>query len=385
MARKIVRIPITNVFAGGDYTGKLRIGSDPKELNVLLDTGSSTLAVHQTAYDPTEDAEARATDVAQEVVYGSGAWLGAVVQTSVTVGADTAGSAPVALRDVAVAVATEVRDMFRGFDGILGLAYDKLDNAFEMPRQTWPMDLTPQEIQSGRRVLIDPYFSQLEQAGIVADKFAFYTRRSFKRCTLDDPAADPLNQGWLILGGGEEATDLYSGSFQSVRVVRDAWYNIDLKQVIVDGCAPIPVHRATRGSPIASNAILDSGTNSMTLDRQLYGAMMKAFQGLNPELQQAVNSTEVSTQGFDLKRWPDIHFVLEGDGGDVKLTLPPDCYWQLDAGQRGTAIAPIFSDNGTLRGQSILGLPLMNNYFTVHDRSTNGGRGFIKFAPIKRT
>jgi hypothetical protein len=41
-------------------------------------------------------------------------------------------------------------------------------------------------------------------------------------------------------------------------------------------------------------------------------------------------------------------------------------------------------DHGSLGGQSILGLPLMNNYFVVHDRTANGGIGTIKFATAKR-
>ena len=34
--------------------------------------------------------------------------------------------------------------------------------------------------------------------------------------------------------------------------------------------------------------------------------------------------------------------------------------------------------------QSVLGLPLLNNYYTVFDRSGKAGRGVIKFAAIKR-
>jgi hypothetical protein len=34
--------------------------------------------------------------------------------------------------------------------------------------------------------------------------------------------------------------------------------------------------------------------------------------------------------------------------------------------------------------QSVLGLPLLNNYFTVFDRSRGTGRGIIKFAALRR-
>jgi len=40
-----LRIPITNVYGGGDYTATLLVGSQKKPANVILDTGSSTLAV----------------------------------------------------------------------------------------------------------------------------------------------------------------------------------------------------------------------------------------------------------------------------------------------------------------------------------------------------
>jgi hypothetical protein len=68
---------------------------------------------------------------------------------------------------------------------------------------------------------------------------------------------------------------------------------------------------------------------------------------------------------------------------DVSLTVAPDTYWQLDAVRKGFAISPICGDNGTL-GQSILGLPLMNNYHIVHDRTASGGVGVIKLAKSKR-
>ena len=37
----VVRIPITNIYADGDYTGVILVGRAKKPMNVLLDTGSS--------------------------------------------------------------------------------------------------------------------------------------------------------------------------------------------------------------------------------------------------------------------------------------------------------------------------------------------------------
>jgi hypothetical protein len=63
--------------------------------------------------------------------------------------------------------------------------------------------------------------------------------------------------------------------------------------------------------------------------------------------------------------------------------VTPETYWQTNAPKPGYATAVLFGDNGQGGGQSILGLPLMNNYFTIFDRSVDKGLGAISFAPIK--
>jgi hypothetical protein len=88
---------------------------------------------------------------------------------------------------------------------------------------------------------------------------------------------------------------------------------------------------------------------------------------------------------LDLSVWPTLTFVLEGAlGADVKLQVTPDTYWQTNSPKPGYATAVLSGDNGQGKGQSILGLPLMNNYFTIFDRSVDKGLGAISFASIKR-
>jgi hypothetical protein len=169
--------------------------------------------------------------------------VGAVVKTTISAGA---GSLSTTLPGVSAAVAYhESRNMFRNSNGILGLAYTKLNNAFEMPGPTIPPKYTFNQIQAGTMTYVEPYFTQLEAAGIVADKFAFYTLRSAINTATAKPATDPLNNGYLILGGGEESTDLYSGQFQVARVVADVYYNTNLKGIIVGGGSPIAVSPPT--------------------------------------------------------------------------------------------------------------------------------------------
>jgi hypothetical protein len=73
--------------------------------------------------------------------------------------------------------------------------------------------------------------------------------------------------------------------------------------------------------------------------------------------------------------------VLQGaDGSPVSLRVTAWNYWQMDAAKKGIAIASLCGDGGSLGGQSVLGLPLISQYFAVFDRSAAGGHGTIQFA-----
>lgn len=85
MATTTLRVPITNVYDGGDYTAAISIGSEEVTTNVIMDTGSSTLAVAQGVYDPAVDANLKPTTLAQDIIYGTGGWTGPVVMTSLTI------------------------------------------------------------------------------------------------------------------------------------------------------------------------------------------------------------------------------------------------------------------------------------------------------------
>src|SRR6185437_10518350 len=84
------RVPITNVFMGGDYTGVIHVGPNKTAMNVILDTGSSALALSGHKYKP--KAGDKTTRLAQTDSYGDGSsWTGAVIQTQISLG-DGAGT-----------------------------------------------------------------------------------------------------------------------------------------------------------------------------------------------------------------------------------------------------------------------------------------------------
>jgi Eukaryotic aspartyl protease len=376
---KVVRIPITNVYMEGDYTGQILVGPDKAPMNVILDTGSSALALDGKKYTPDLARGDKTTKLAQSDHYGDdSSWTGAVIESTVSVGGG-AQSATLAGINVAVAY-EETANMFGKSDGILGLAYAPLDDAFQMPADTWPQRYTDSQIRAGTKTTISPYLTQLAGAEVVSDKISFYTRRSFIHMG-GGGANDPLNKGWMIVGGGEESTDLYTGNFQIVKVLADEWYNTNLKAVIVGNTDPIQLHaRGVVGNP--SNSIVDSGTNSLNLGPHLLQLILSKFDATQQA--QLISSIQgnhpVPMSHLNLSTWPDLTFVLQGDNADVPLRVSPNDYWQVNSPNVGAADAAItVGDNGL----AILGLPLMNGYFTIFDGEADNGRGAIKFATRK--
>ena len=132
-----------------------------------------------------------------------------------------------------------------------------------------------------------------------------------------------------------------------------------------------------------SNSIVDSGTNCLDMSSQMLDAMLSRFTAQQHQLlTQAIDEEKpVAVAELRLEQWPAITFVLEGETGDVRLEVPPANYWQVNSQEVGFATAAI------TRGQpgiALLGLPLMNGYFTIFDGEADGGRGVIKFATSKR-
>jgi hypothetical protein len=374
---KPLRISLTNLYANGDYTATVQVGKQKKAANLIVDTGSSTLAFDGKFYNPSDDKHATITNIAQDVTYAGGDWIGAVVESNVQF-----GNAQLAKTALAVTY-LESKNFFGQANGILGLAYTRLNKAYTLPGKTWPPAYHYNQIQDGKVTFLKPYFTQLEQAGLIANKFAFYTRRSMVSHAKPDPSSDPLNQGVLVLGGGEESTDLYDAAKPAVtvRVLDDQWYNTNLKAVIVGKTDPISVLPPTKASGNLSNSIIDSGTNSLVFSQPLFNAVIERFsQGENRQFLQWMRAGYLPMGNLNRKLWPNLVFVLEGLTGDVRLTVTPQNYWQVNAPERGYATARLLGDGGQLEGQSILGLPLMNGYFTIFDRSVDR-LGIIKFAP----
>jgi hypothetical protein len=378
-----LRIPITNTLTGNDYSMALTVGGT--QLNVLLDTGAGLLVVDGGGYDPSTDPVARTTPLLQTAPFQTGSFMAAVVQTSI--GLATPGTATVLPSANLAVTYQETSGIFGNADGILGLAYAALDTAYRMPADTFKTKYQADQLRLGLLADLQPFISQFATAGLAPETFAFAVRRSMMSQALDDPTADPLNNGLFILGPGSGCTDLYSGAFANVAVVHEQYYHTNLLSVQVAG-RTIAVPPAAPGGRVFSNSIIDSGASTLKLDQGLYGKIIAAFTAVNPMFGEALQAN--AGQGCDQKTlnlaaWPPLGLTFQGsDGAAATIRIAPEDYWQFDCGQKGLAVAMIGGDNGALAGQSILGLPIFTGHFVVFDRTASNGHGVIGFAARSR-
>ncbi len=409
---KSLVIPITNVFDGSDYSAQLFVGSNKTPVNVILDTGSSTLAVTPKAYHAATDKDLKATTLSQMVMYGTGGWIGPVVNTTLSMGS---GANQITLNQAPIAITYEQQqNNFAGVDGIMGLAFNQLNTAADLkgyltktrPAEPvtypWPFPMGHFTIFASKyeqliRSLnlpptdVQPYFNTLSASGVVANKFAFYTKRSWVNMATTDNqqiAKDPLNLGFFVLGGGEEQTQLYKGEFLDVDVQHDVYYNTNLIAVQVTGGTKVnalPLQSKYLDFMV-TNAIIDSGTSSLTLAQDVYNAIIQSLTQINPLFGTQIAAAAqngVAMTNLDLTKWPNINFIFTGlTGNEITLTCAPQTYWQTNFPKPGIAA---FQIHGPMQGddsnRSIFGLPLMNNYYTVFDRSLDQN-GIVRFAAI---
>ncbi len=380
--KKPIKIAITNVYADGCYTAPIYVGGEETRINVFLDTGSSSLAINGQHYDPKRDTLMSPTRLVQAVDYEDGSgWQGAVIRTRIGVRHFREWRR---LDNVGIAIADRQKDIFADeMQGMLGLAYIDLDFAYKFRRPTWP-NYDHRNLADKPQAEVEPYFRQLEESGTLPNKFALYTLRSTIRYGRRPIEKDPWNLGFLVLGGGEQYHSLYKGKFKTAKVVHDLYYNTNLTSIRVGSTKPIPIPPPKEDSGLNSNAIVDSGTATICLPKALYRRLLKRFRTLNPDflaaIRRSVDYDDVRLSERVLRRWPTLHVSMEGMSKDIELKVTPQTYWQTNYTKDGVTGFAIDDQD---ENQTILGLPFMNNYYCVFDRSANNGVGVIRFATPK--
>jgi len=404
---------ISNNIVGHAYTGTLLIGEQLDPVNVIIDTGSSTLAVLKAKYRAGSDAFLEPTSLLQYDAYGpngeTGFWFGPVVKTQVGLtfpGLSISVLAPVIGVGISVGIAddsTATHPVFAGADGILGLAYPPLNKAYDVSAYlagehksplTYPWPIPPSQVPQtlsafdtfikgtkAPELAVPPCFTQWVQEGFLPNKFALWVFRALTNLRTNDPATDLSNQGLLIMGGGEAYYQGQVGPFQPAQVVSDSYYGLNVIAVQVGSNPPIPaLPGPALGKGEVANAILDSGTAPILLQVELYAAVMAEILAAVPNFSELVNPISLAWNSvLGAANWPVLNFILAGpDNNQVTLSCYPPQYWQTDAQPQGIAqfmIQPL----GDSSQPTILGLTLLTGYYTIFDRSTDG-LGIINFA-----
>jgi hypothetical protein len=417
---RALHLPITLAYAKGAYTVSLCIGRGKHPGNFVLDTGSSTLVVLPHIYDPNLDESHQSTSWAQQVRYGVGTWAGPVLSAEVhfdgrhgSVRLDAAQFSRIEAK------AQDLRDA----DGLFGLAYSCLNTAHDVrdylhergidPPLTWPWPFDREDenladfgtlLKQQPRVTITPLFAALAEAGRIDNRFALLVRRPLLHVEDDNAelallAADPRNQGVLVLGGSEHHEEdhgyrLHEGEFSTIQLVDYIYYNANLIAVQVgDGpritappLDPKFEHRA------ASNAIIDTGCSFVILEASLYTAVMAAFAQhdarLPPVIERFQQAFAQQQQGIanadvDALSWPALHFYLQApDGSETRLTCTDEHYWPRNSMRAGQAYFLLMNQLHNWPNQTILGLPFLSERYCVLDRSA-GDAGCIRVAKAR--
>lgn len=411
MPRSVI-IPITNVYAKGGFTVEIKVGSEGAVANLVLDSGSSALVVQAEDYDPADDASLETTALAQNVTYGMGGWYGPVVKTTVCIGD---GPFSVRLDEMHLAVTRkEQHSSFADADGIMGLAYYELNRAYDLteylnqhqiePTATYPWFLAEEQqddtvkefkgfLKKHPKSYLTPYFTLLEQQGVVGNQFGFLIHRSSIYQTeteksLQQLKSHPLNNGIFVMGHPKFHDHLYRGDFKQIRVLDNKYYNVHVKSMRIGECEPLsaPV-LAEQDKNHRTNGIIDSGASLIVLPQELFKQMLSDLVSMNPDFDailEPYRTFEGVEEGVDLALvdltlWPSIYFVFEGiHGEDVELELKPENYWQVHAPKPNQAAFQfIFLEKWP--NQCIFGLPLIASYFTIFDRQQQD-KGVVLFA-----
>ena len=418
---KSLLIPLNNVAGNGDFCAEVDVGDPPQRQHMLIDSGSSTFALSQSHYDGSKDGQLVPTSLFQHVKYGMGEWVGPVVKTQVQLGH---GLHQIQVRDAYVAIAeTQVVSTFAHANGILGLAYKGLNTAHDMRelaadlvgnftnkestfpwRPTWSQKAETEAeefvstILKQPKVPVTPLFDQLAAQDIIPNQFAFLVHRSSvyqwePNLSEKQKMAHPLNRGLLALGKPYLHTHLHHHDFVRIPLVCDTYYNLELLSVQVEGCAPHtpPPFEINKGTPRHnSNSFVDSGASMMVLPEVLFKQVMTDLMNCVPHqaslLTQFINfsgkETGIDMTKLDISRWPNIVFTFAGQNSEpMSLLLTPHSYWQTHAPQFGQASFKLMTLPGWA-AQTIIGLPLMCEYYTVFDRSA-GELGEMAFSNPK--
>ncbi|RHZ68396.1 hypothetical protein Glove_295g27 [Diversispora epigaea] len=203
-------VPLSN-FMNVQYFGEISLGTPPQTFSVIFDTGSSNLWVPSThctsiacflhrRFDSGQSSTFKENGTEFEIHYGSGSLEGIISEDVLTVGDISIESQCFgeSVKEPGFAFA------FGKFDGIFGLAYDRISVKGVVP----------------------PFYHMVNRGLIDQPLFSFW---------LSDNDKEKSNDlgGELIFGGVDNSR--YTDDIHWAHVRRKAYWEVELEQIVFDG------------------------------------------------------------------------------------------------------------------------------------------------------
>jgi saccharopepsin len=323
-------VPLNN-FMNAQYYSEITLGTPPQTFKVVLDTGSSNLWVPSTKcssiacflhtkYDSSASKTYKANGTEFSIRYGSGSMEGFVSRDTLTIG-------DITIKDQLFAEATKEPGLafaFGKFDGILGLAYDRIAVNGIPP----------------------PFYEMVNQKLVNEPVFAFRIGSSEE------------DAGEATFGGIDESA--YTGKIKYAPVRRKAYWEVELEKVKF-GDDELELEN--------TGAAIDTGTSLIALPTdvaELLNAQIGAKKSWNGQYQ--VECARVPSL-------PDLTFVFDGEsypisGTDYILNVQGTCISAF------TGMDINLPDGGSIW---IVGDVFLRKYYTVYDL----GRNAVGFAKSK--
>lgn len=201
-------VPLSN-FMNAQYFGEISLGTPAQKFNVIFDTGSSNLWVPSThctsiacflhrRYDSGQSSTYKPNGTEFEIHYGTGSLEGIISNDVLTV-----GDIKVRGQDFGESVKEPgLTFAFGKFDGIFGLAYDRISVKGVVP----------------------PFYHMVNRGLIDQPIFSFW---------LSDADEDKDVGGELVFGGYDKSH--FTGEIHWAHVRRKFYWEVDLEKVIFDG------------------------------------------------------------------------------------------------------------------------------------------------------
>lgn len=348
----------------------MAIGTPPQNFSMLVDTGSSNLAVAGSASagaspyfrSSSSSSFSSTSNSAFSVSYIVGSWSANRVRDVVQVFGSGIGAAPVEFASIYSSANFYLTSSAIPFQGILGLGYRSIALPASNP--------------------VTPLFDTWVAAGAVANSFGMQLCDPSTKQTLGVVAVQPT-PSYIDFGAGEsDLADLSSGGFVYAPVVQATYYSVMVYDVALGGTS-LGAACSLYNSP--KPAIVDSGTTNLFLPQAAYSALTSM---LSSRL--IFSSENVRTQFFAgtvclvfssslTASLPALTVTLAGaSGSEFDLTIPAWRYLRvaqvndtLPAGSECRVFGVVASCT------TILGAVAMTGYTVLFDRA-NARVGFAR-------